>query len=173
MVQGDFATKLEYLCKNQQNKLLSKRNSQFNVSIWTAWPYIKTVRGGFYFLLSCFLNKHFVENLIGSFNWERAHNSFCLQQYIFLFSFQIKKQKKKIDLQKFNQKVNFLHNNIKIIQDFLIYTKDTLPLFWCIEGEVHTLTWCEGACTNNLWIFLIMREFSKNIPDQAKIVFFH
>ena len=104
MVQGDFATKLEYLCKNQQNKLLLKRNSQFNVSIWTAWPYIKTVRGGFYFLLSCFLNKHFVENLIGSFNWERAHNSFLSTIVYFFIQFSNKKVEKKNRFTKIQSK---------------------------------------------------------------------
>lgn len=69
-------------------------------------------------------------------------------------------------------KLNYLCFDIKRIEDFLIFSKDTSPQSWCVEGEGHSPHWCETACSNINWVFSLLMKFSKSTPNQAKIAFF-
>ena len=48
---------------------------------------------------------------------------------------------------KFENKLQFLCFNLKRIEHFLFFCKDTLPQPWCQQGEAHSSSWCKGECS--------------------------
>ena len=74
---------------------------------------------------------------------------------------------------KFENKLQFLSFDLKRIENFLLFCKDTLPQPWCKQGDDHSPSWCDGECSKKKWVWSILKELIKNIPDQAKIAFFH
>ena len=44
-------------------------------------------------------------------------------------------------------KLQFLCFDLKRIENFLLFCKDTLPQPWCQQEEDHSPSWCDGECS--------------------------
>ena len=48
---------------------------------------------------------------------------------------------------KFENKLQFLYFDLKRIENFLLFCKDTLPQPWCKQRDDHSPSWCDGECS--------------------------